>query len=328
MTTPEVTIVVCTYNRADRLRGALESLAALELGAHTAEILVVDNNSTDDTDRVARDVAGTSQIPLRIVRERMQGIVPARNRGIAEAAGEWIAFFDDDQLAEPDWIAQLLEAAKRHDVHCVGGAVDLRLPEEFRGLRSHVVRMLLGETVGMHTERRYNRRVTPGCGNLLIHRNVFDCVGVFDPKYADRGEDTDLWQRILDARFTGWFTPKARVHHVIPRERLETSFLLQLAVRMAEGMAEDERHASGARYPFVWAARIGQLALVLWPRLLWAVLRGDRDRALGARCRLSMAKCVLRDGLRLMFQRDPNSSVPTPREEPSWPMSRCEKSTN
>lgn len=309
MNTPDVTIVVCTYNRAARLRGALESLVALELDGTTAEVLVVDNNSSDDTAAVVAAVGEASPIPVRRVLETIQGIVPARNRGVAEARGEWIAFFDDDQLAEPDWIVRLLELAKRRVVRCVGGAVDLMLPEGAGPVEalSPIVRMLLGETVRRTTEREYTQRFTPGCGNLMVHRSVFDRVGTFNPRMDHRGEDTDLWMRIHAARMRGWYTPRAVVHHVIPAERLQAEYLLRLSDLMAEGMAEDEHEEWGGRYPLVWLARLGQYLGVLWPRFVWAAIRRDQPRLLGSRCRLRIARHVLVNGLRsmLVFRRDP-----------------------
>jgi glycosyltransferase involved in cell wall biosynthesis len=306
MAQPLITVVLCTRNRSDLLQGALETLIALETESRfDYEILVVDNGSTDETPQVVRRFAkaqfSCQSGYVRGVVEAQAGIVPARNRGIREARGEWIAFFDDDQFAHPRWLLELFLAAREQRSRCVGGAVTLRLPEGTVRQLAPESRMLLGETVGRNAPQPYTARFTPGCGNLMIHRSVFDQVGLFDPQMGDRGEDTDLALRIMATGERAWFTPTAIVEHRIPAERLSDEFLLKLSRRMARGMAGNEHEAWGrARYPFIWCARVGQAVLVLTPRWLLARLCGNREGSLGARCRLQIAVDCMRDGASLL----------------------------
>src|SRR4029077_10495906 len=103
MNPPNVSIVVCTHNRAAMLRDALESLLRIETaGKFSYEIVVVDNASTDGTAQTVASLRQTAPV-LRYVYEAKKGIATARNRGLRESKGEWIAFFDDDQLADPRW---------------------------------------------------------------------------------------------------------------------------------------------------------------------------------------------------------------------------------
>ena len=194
--------------------------------------------------------------------------------------------------------------AREKDVRCVGGSVVLKLPAGFERPLSPVCRMLLGETVGMHEARRYTANVTPGTGNLIVHRNLFDEIGLFDEELNVRGEDTDLFLRIFRRGYESWYAPAAVVEHVIPPERLSDEYLCRLADLMAVGMAESDRDHWGARlYPFVWLARVVQAAVLFVPRLAWARLRRDTERALGARCRLSIARKYLSDGMQLLLRR-------------------------
>lgn len=302
MSQPLVTIVLCTYNRAEMLRGALASLARLDTGADlSCELVVIDNNSTDATAQVVEDLTPEFSYPVRRIFEAQPGVVFARNRGVTEARGEWIAFFDDDELADPQWLRQLLEMAQEKQARCVGGAVYLLLPEGIQRNLSPVSRMLLGETVGMDTPRKFDHRTTPTCGNLLIHRSVFDEIGLFDPAYNRRGEDTDLFLRIYHAKIEAWFTPAAFTQHVTPPNRLTDEYLQKMSETMIRGMAEQERNACGRwAYPVIWLARVGQAALVLFPRWLSAKVAGDHDRVLGAACRLKIAGGYLRDGWNLI----------------------------
>ena len=298
---PSITVVVCTRNRADRLGVALGSLGGLETdGRFTYEVLVVDNGSTDATPAVVERIASTLPVTLRCIREEHPGVSRARNRGVAEATGDWIAFFDDDQAADPRWLSELLALAERRSLRCVGGQVRIKLPTGVDRQLSPVCRMLLGCSVDMPVERPYSPSCTPGAGNLMVHRSVFCEVGRFD-ETCSRGEDTDLFVRMYKAGIEAWYSPTAIIDHLIPPERLTDDFLLTLSDRMGTGMAEDEYGSRGPRlYPVVWLARLGQAALVLCPRLAFARLRRDPEALLGARCRLRIARRVLSEGLALI----------------------------
>ena len=303
MTNPDVSIVVCTYNRADMLRDALESLAQLEThGEFTYEIVVVDNASTDETSTVIAAAAEHFTVTIRGVIEDKQGIAHARNRGVREARGRWIAFFDDDQLADPLWLVQLKSTADAKGVRCVGGAVHLRLPAGINRNLAPVCRMLLGESVGLDAPQRYDLKVTPGTGNLMLHRSVFDEVGLFDESLNQRGEDTDLFVRVNAADIEAWYTPAAVVYHMIPRERLCDEYLISLSRKMVEGLAELERQNWGRLlFPLILVARIGQATLLSVPQLLlWARVRGDREALLSARCRLAITVGYAREALPLV----------------------------
>src|SRR5205085_11207795 len=100
------------------------------------------------------------------------------------------------------------------------------------------VRMLLGEAKLADEPRPYGGRFTPGCGNLMVERSVFDQVGEFKRTVGGRGEDTELFSRIERACISAWYFPGAVVHHVTPMERLAEPYLLSLARRMGAGIAE------------------------------------------------------------------------------------------
>lgn len=286
----EITVVVCTYNRSRMLSDALRSLLQQEIGdAFRWEILVVDNASTDDTPAAVAAIAATTSTPVRHVVETKRGVVPARNRGVAEARGEWVAFFDDDQLADSRWLLELREEAARRKVRCVGGGVALALPEGCERRLAKFSRILLSETVGMDTPTNYDRKLTPGTGNVMIHRSVFAEVGVFDEAYHLRGEDTEFFRRVYFAGIEARYTPAAVIHHVITPERLRDEYFLALARRMGVGLATLERSDYGAwLYPGIWTARLVQLYGVLYPQWWFACWRGDSEEILAARSRLEM----------------------------------------
>ena len=126
-----VTITIQTYNNARVLEQALESLAELRCPDDVDyEILVVDNNSSDETAAVIEQYRTLLEPRFRSVFEPRQGLSYARNRAIAEARGEIVAFLDDDALVDPDWLAGHVEAYREdEEAVAVGGRVLLQWPQ-------------------------------------------------------------------------------------------------------------------------------------------------------------------------------------------------------
>ncbi len=294
MNTPDISIVVCTQNRAAMLRGALASLYDLATDGFSYEVVVIDNGSTDATPASIAAAAAESKNPLRGVFEGEMGIVPARNRGIREARGRWIAFFDDDQLADRQWLVELYRGAVAKGSRVVGGSVHLVFLGGCDRELDPTVRMLLGEARLQGEPRRYGRRLTPGCGNLMVARSVFEEVGVFQRTIDGRGEDTDLFSRIERAGIEAWYFPTAIVQHLTPPERLEEAYLLSLARRMGAGIAQRQAAWGRAQFVAMWLAKAARAAAVQWPLAAVARLRGDYETWLGRRCLLAINASFLR----------------------------------
>jgi glycosyltransferase involved in cell wall biosynthesis len=282
----DVSIVLCTYNRADMLRLALDSLLRLDThGAFTYEIVLVDNQSTDHTRSVVEELSASADVPVNYIVETRQGHVYAWNRGVAEARGEWIACFDDDQIADPDWVHELLAAAREKNCLSVGGSLRLKLPEGCSRRLASQTRLVLGESFAWGEMRPYTRRQGPGSGNQLLHRSVLEHVGVFDPDYGVRGYDTDLYRRIRQAGYESWFAPRASGQHITPASRLDDDYLLLTARRNGLSFSLRDRREWGiARCLCVAALRVAHSTLKWGPRWLVARARGDHEEALGAKC--------------------------------------------
>ena len=303
---PDICIVVCTRNRAQQLRNALCSLAALEPSAEFRScVLVVDNGSEDETENVIREaVAAYPQSDLRSVRESQVGFSHARNRAIQETDCQWIAFFDDDQLAEPDWLIELWNAAQRNNAVCVGGAVRLQFTDS--GFEpGPFCRQMLSETDPNAIETRYGPGFEPGTGNLLIKRSVILECGGFATDRDGRGEDAVLFARMRAKNYDAWFTPTAVIHHVISADRNQPDAYRAL-LRESTRFGDLGWIRWGWRLPFIAIWRLIGCLFLLLP-LGWYSLFGTEaqrlDRACAVRFSLSSSLADLRYCIVRLFQR-------------------------
>ncbi len=253
----DITIVLATYNRAPLLRKALASLVQLKTGGKFSyDILVVDDGSTDDTTAVVLAVSNTAiGVSITYVYQENLGPYSARNIGVEMAQGNWLAFFDDDQWAEPGWLAELYHSAQRVEADCVGGgAVCLDLPESAPGELGPRARQLLNERTPGRKIRDRAVKEYIASGNILIRRSVFNRVGTFDPGFY-RGGDTDLFWRIEQGAFRLVYAPNATIHHVIPESRLQPAYLKRLCCM---------RGVTSARIQWRYQGPLGLIKTNLW----------------------------------------------------------------
>ncbi len=189
--TMTVSVVIPTYNRAATLPRAIDSVLAQTLPPD--EIVVVDDGSTDNTAAVLARYGDR----LRCVRQANAGVSAARNRGIEEATGEWIAFLDSDDEWLPHKLADQVAILRGHPElrWCVCPSIRVT---EARDTAIHLHRADIREIAAQgylgsfFTVRSKGLFYTPG---VMVHRSVFSRVGVFDSSIAYL-EDYELWCRI------------------------------------------------------------------------------------------------------------------------------------
>lgn len=226
---PELSVILCTWNRATLLDGALAALTR-QADAPPHEILVVDNASTDDTRQVvARHAAANPS--LRYAFEQRQGLSYARNAGIALTRAPLVAFTDDDVRVGGDWLRGLHGAFARHpDAACVGGPVLPIWPPAG-------VPLWLTERhwapLGVQDYGNHELRIdasTPVCligANLAFRREAIQALGGFDPavqRVGDGGgstEDHDYHIRLWQSGRFAVYDPRVRADAVITPARIE-----------------------------------------------------------------------------------------------------------
>lgn len=227
----DVSVVIPTYNRSGMLRNAVESVLAQE--SQKFEIVIVNNNSQDDTETIARALVQEHPGKVHYVMEREQGNAHARNRGVQTARGRIIAFIDDDVTVERDWLASLKNILdKREELSFVGGRV---LPQ-WSGpppswlTQDHWSPLALLDygpdelIIGGNSPRGLLT------ANIAFRRVVFDEVGAFSPhlqrvkNMIGSMEDTEFLLRVCRSGRQGLYSPQMIARAPVEVERLSKTY--------------------------------------------------------------------------------------------------------
>lgn len=241
----QVSIVIPTYRREHLLPRLLERcIGQGGLGPQALEIIVVDNTPEATARWLVEKAAATSPVRIRYLHEAKPGISHARNRGVAEADGEFIAFIDDDELPSPEWLESLISTQRAYKADVVMGPVrpvfdrvPPRLRATYRRFFSKTSTAPTGTPISPPVPLRRARgaacyRPMASSNALLVKPRCFESATPFDPALGlTGGEDTlffmQLWQR---GRSIVWCR-EALVIERIPKERLTARFMLRRKFR-------------------------------------------------------------------------------------------------
>jgi glycosyltransferase involved in cell wall biosynthesis len=232
----KVTVILCTYNRCESLAKALDSVAAsIVPEAFEWEVLVVDNNSSDQTRQVVDAVFRRHPGRFRYLFEPRQGKSQALNTGVREASGDVLAFMDDDVTVEPAWLRNLTAVLEGGDWTGAGGRILLEKsfsPPSWLslngtyGMGGILALFDLGDVAGELDQPPFGT-------NMAFRRSVFEKYGGFRidlgprPGSEIRSEDTEFGRRVMSAGERIWYAPSAVVHHAVPQGRLKKKYFLK-----------------------------------------------------------------------------------------------------
>jgi glycosyltransferase involved in cell wall biosynthesis len=244
-----VSVCIPTHQRAGLLARALEALVHQRVGSELDwEIVVANNNCTDDTPRVVSQYAERAIVPVSQVFEARPGVSYARNAAIAVATGEILAFIDDDIRPEASWLAAALNALECEGADLVGGRI---LPEwEAPPPAWLSANDELYDYLGLMAMSERRRLTYPFAdrpriwgGSMMVRRSTLDRVGVFNVSLGRigaglrHGEESDLIRRVLQAGLVVVYDPAILVYHWVPRERMRRRYFWRWVFGYAEGKA-------------------------------------------------------------------------------------------
>ncbi len=272
-----ISLIIPTCNRATSLRRTLSQLNQLEIPSGVeVEVLVIDNNCRDHTVDVVAQATREHRLPVRHILETQQGLCFGRNRGVAEARFDHLAYLDDDILISPQWLVAYGEARQTFGVDAVVGPVfpifEQAPPEFLRGRALDII------SSGYSRKGDVPRLLAPGEAHELpgcnfgVTRQTAMRLNGFQT-HLDRagqgmlaGGDTDFGLRLVAAGGRTAYHPGCWVQHVMEPEKLSTAYLR----RRAFGLGATARRMQ-TQTPSPWRRFRGLLGTGrLWASVLWS----------------------------------------------------------
>ena len=289
----ELSVIICTFNRANSLSRTLRSLAAQHgTDFEGVEVLIVDNSSNDHTKQVVDSFE--SSLPIRYVHEEKQGLAFARNTGVLEALGETLLFTDDDIRFHSRWLVAYRAAIRTfQNASFFGGRVvpewhnSTKPPwlydEQMSLLRGVVGAFDFGESTRPYAESDEG----PVGASFAVRRSMFDTTGLFNTdlgvvgRSRGRGEETEFIKRMRENGAIGIYVGEALCWHAVQSEHLTLPSLFR------HGIAKGRAHRDITGEPRKGSIR---RALNLLLRGTYQLLKGRGDR---------FRQCIIQIGMEL-----------------------------
>lgn len=249
-----VSAIISTYNRDRYLPDVLQSLTEQTLDREHFEIILVNNNSSDNTEKISLQFkADHPEIQFHYFLETQQGLSYARNRGINESNGDIHVFVDDDAFLCKEYLEEVNTFLTNNpNVDAIGGKILLRFEAEKPKWANKYLNPLwaaydAGDQIIPFPKGQY----PIGC-NMAFRKDVFDQIGGFNVnlgrsgKNLAGGEEKDMFMRMFENNMSVHYLPKAYVHHSIPETRTTEEFIQKQALGI--GASERIRSKHNKKY--------------------------------------------------------------------------------
>ena len=229
-----VDVVICTYDNATGLDRTLNALGRSRPPDARWGVLVVDNNSTDDTQQIVERHRRSGALPaLTCVEEPRQGLTWARLRGVQSTTAPWVAFVDDDCVVDEGWVERTVAFARAHpDAGGFGGRVVLAHEGEIRPVLRDYGWAFAEQDLGDEVRRV---ECLVGAGMVLNRAALDECGWTREPLLSDRvgtqlvsGGDVELALRVASTGRALWYVPDCELRHEIPARRTTRDYLVRI----------------------------------------------------------------------------------------------------
>ncbi len=239
-----LSIIICSYNRASYISDALDSLYHQTAGLNAFEAIIVDNNSTDNTAEVFTQWKSKhSEGSFTYLTESKQGASFARNTGAAIAKGAWLCFMDDDAVATPDYVKNIIRhiGSKPEAVGFGGRIIPKYIPAEPKWM-SYYVSSLVGNFDYAPSACAFEKGKYPLESNMIVKKDIYEQIGGFNinlPGVVGNlrigGEGKELFYKIIALGHTIYYDPSICVHHVVEVKKLTAEYMYRVASGIGRG---------------------------------------------------------------------------------------------
>ena len=235
----DFSVIVCTHNRAAILTDCVDSLLTQTIDKSRFEIIIVDNNSTDNTEEIAKDFVKNNS-NIKYLQEKTVGYSAPRNCGWKNALGNIVAYIDDDEIAAPDWLESIEKAFQIEEKPDIIGGIYLikydKIPpdwfiESMGGTNKNRQKGILNQRKDCYLAG----------GNIAFKKEVLEKLNGFSNDFNMKngflmmGEDTDICQRAKNAGFKLFYDPNIKIYHRMNQNNYDIEIRKQKAEKT--GMA-------------------------------------------------------------------------------------------
>ena len=295
-----LSIIICSYNRASYISDALTSLYRQTAVLNEFEVIIVDNNSTDNTKEVYAAWRQTNNNGhFTFISETKQGASFARNTGAAIAKGQWVCFMDDDAVATPNYVENILKHIhNKPDAVGFGGRIIPKyIPSEPKWM-SYYVSSLVGNFDYAPIACAFENGKYPLESNMIVKKSVYDQIGGFNLNLPGvvgtlriGGEGKELFYKILALGHIIYYDPAICVHHVVEVKKLTSEYMYRVASGIGRGEKTRTLAISKAAYLMKileYSLKLGaavilgfKYALQLTPSKIWPIIKFRIDALKG-----------------------------------------------
>lgn len=245
----KISVIIATYNRAPALKDVLADLRGQTIQPSLLEVIVVDNNSSDNTREIVNDLIASFGGRLKYYFEERQGKTFALNKGISTAQGEILAFTDDDVRLDPRWLDCLLSCFKDYGCDAAGGRVLPAYPEKtpqwIKDNKCELCGPIVLYDYGEQT-KKYDVPMAEFVGaNVAFMSTVFKEAGPFrtdlGPGQGTFGEDSEMVRRLYKMDKSLYYCAEALVWHPVDIKRMNLRYIARWNFDYGKFLGDRER---------------------------------------------------------------------------------------
>lgn len=252
-----VSLVICTYNRAQYLPKVLDSIKQQTCAVDQYEIVLINNNCTDNTEAICKSFERENpELKFNYLIESNQGLSYARNRGYKEAKYDIVAYLDDDAFIAKDYVEVMLHAFANNTIDALGGKILLSYEDTPPKWENKYVNSILGYFNKGDAPFMFTREDFPRGSNMVFHKQILEQVEGFNVRLGrtggnmNGGEEKDIFNKIYDAKGRVMYAPDLIVYHTVPLFRTKIDFVKKQAHGI--GVAERIRTLSISKAAFLF----------------------------------------------------------------------------